>query len=93
MIHVLIERQVAEGMLANYQALLKTILQQSFVTQGYLSGEAFHDINDEHNHYVWCKWRSVQDWQHWQHSEARRSIVQSMQALLVREEKITLLTP
>lgn len=92
MIHVLIERHIAEGMLSTYNQMLRSALQQTYVEHGFISGEEFHDITDEHCRYLICKWRTVQDWHRWSHSEARKKLIHVMQAIMEREEKVTLLT-
>lgn len=92
MIHVVIERQVAEGMVSTYEQLLRTALQRSFVAHGFVSGEAFQDLNDPHRRILICKWRSEQDWQRWSHSEDRMELMNAMRPILATEEKVILLT-
>ena len=91
MIHVVIERQVAEGMLSTYEQLLKTALQRTFVVHGFISGETFEDIKDENHRILVCKWRSERDWQRWFRSEERKSLISAMMPVLAMEEKVTLL--
>ena len=91
MIHVLIERQVAEGMSSNYEQVLKTALQQSYVTHGFISGESYSDLDKPNNRYLLCKWRSLQDWQRWARSDERQSLMRLMKPLLTGEEKVTVL--
>lgn len=91
MIHVIIERQIAEGMLSTYEKLLKTALQRSFTMHGFISGEAFNDLNDEHHRVLICKWRSEQDWNRWFRSDERRTLLNAMLPILDREEKVTVL--
>lgn len=91
MIHVLIERQIAEGMLSTYEQLLKTALQRTFVVHGFISGESFHDATDENHRFLLCKWRTAQDWQRWYSSTERKSLISTMTPILSTEEKITVL--
>ncbi len=91
MIHVLIERHVAEGMLSTYEEFLKKALQRTFVAHGFVSGEAFHSVEDENHRFLWCKWRSHQDWTRWYHSRERQELVNTMKPLLSQEEKISIL--
>lgn len=91
MIHVLIERRIAEGMLSTYEQLLKTALQRTFIAHGFISGEAFHNIDDENHRFFWSKWRSAQDWQRWYRSNERRELIAAMKPILSQEEKITVL--
>ncbi len=91
MIHVLIERQIAEGMLSTYNQLLKTALQRTFVAHGFISGESFHDMNNPNHRYLWCKWRSLQDWQRWYHSKERGELLNAMTPILAQDEQITIM--
>lgn len=91
MIHVLIERQIAEGMISTYEQHLNSALQRSFIMHGFISGEAFRDQEDAHRRFLWTKWRSVQDWSRWHHSQVRRDLMTAMAPILVRDEKITIL--
>lgn len=91
MIHVLIERQIAEGMLSTYEQLLKTALQRTFVVHGFISGEAYHDVDNEHHRFLICKWRSIQDWQRWSHSQERKDLLAAMTPILATEERVVIL--
>lgn len=91
MIHVLIERELAEGMISTYEQLLKGALRRTFVVGGFMSGEAFADVDNKHKRILWCKWRSLEDWQRWYHSDERRELVSQMRPMLNRDEKITVL--
>lgn len=91
MIHVVIERQVAEGMLSTYEQLLKTALQRTFIAHGFISGETFQDVKDENHRILICKWRTEKDWQRWQFSEERKSLLSAMRPILATQEKVTVL--
>ena len=91
MIHVLIERFIADGQLSIYESLCKNALQQSYVEHGFISGEVFYDKKDRHHQYVLCKWRSETDWNRWHASKERLAIVNSISAILVQPERISVL--
>ena len=91
MIHVLIERELADGMISTYEQLLKNALRRTFVANGFMSGEAFVDIDNPHKRVLWCKWRNLEDWQRWLHSEERRDFTRLMRPILKYDEKITVL--
>lgn len=91
MIHVLIERQIAEGMLSTYEQLLKTALQRTFVVHGFISGEAYHDVDNENIRFLMCKWRSKQDWNRWSQSQERIDLQAAMRPILALEERISIL--
>jgi heme-degrading monooxygenase HmoA len=91
MICVLIERLVEETLLEHYEKNAKNILQHAVQIPGFISGEALRDVDNHHKRVIWTKWRSAADWQAWQNSEQRKEMIINIQALLVGDEKITLL--
>ncbi|MFT7558704.1 MAG: heme-degrading monooxygenase HmoA [Flavobacteriales bacterium] len=91
MIHVLIERHIATGLISTYQQQLRTAMQQNYVAHGFVSGESFTDTNDDHHQFLLCKWRTVQDWQRWSRSAERLELANTIKPVLSREERITIL--
>ena len=91
MIHVLIERNIAEGMLSTYQAQCQKALQQSHVEPGFISGEVFYDKQDKNHQFVLCKWRTEQDWNRWKNSSQRLEIMNAIAPVLVQPERISVL--
>ena len=91
MIHVLIERHVASGLLSTYENFLRQALQKTFVTGGFISGEAFHSTNNENHRFLMCKWRSQQDWDRWYSSDERRELMSILKPLLEQDEQIQIL--
>ena len=91
MIHVLIERHIADGQLSTYELLCKKALQQSYIEHGFISGEVFYDKNDPHHQFVFCKWRSEHDWNRWYKSKDRLEIMNSISPILVQPERISVL--
>ena len=91
MIHVLIERQIAEGMLSTYEMHCKKALQQSYVEHGFISGEVFTDVNDANHQFVFCKWRTEQDWNRWYTSGDRLDIMNHINPILVHPERVSII--
>src|SRR5690606_21119431 len=91
MIHVLIERHIAEGMLSTYEENSRTALQHTYVVPGFIAGEPFTDTHDPHHRFLLCKWRSAEDWQNWYISQDRQDLMNMIVPILVQPEKITLL--
>ncbi|WP_018277624.1 antibiotic biosynthesis monooxygenase family protein [Teredinibacter turnerae] len=91
MIHVLIERHLHEGQLATYLDQAKRALQHTYAVPGFISGEAFYDLNDENHRLLLCKWKSLESWQRWLQSSERLEILSAVHAILTQPEKITLL--
>ncbi len=92
MIHVLIERQIADGQLSTYELHCKKALQQSYVEHGFIAGEVFFDIKDKHHQFVFCKWRTEQDWNRWYQSDERLEIMNAISPILVQPERISILS-
>lgn len=91
MIHVLIERYIARGMLSTYETNCVTALQQICGVSGYISGETFIDKHDENHRYVLCKWRKIEDWETWYRSRDRMELMNTITPILEHPEKITVL--
>ncbi|TQV67777.1 antibiotic biosynthesis monooxygenase [Exilibacterium tricleocarpae] len=91
MIHVLIERQIADDMLSTYEDTARKTLHLAYQATGFVNGETFADLQHPNRRFVLSKWRSVQDWQRWFHSDTRREMMNQLNPLLMEQEKITLL--
>ena len=91
MIHVMIERNIAEGMLSTYEENSRMALQRTYVVPGFIAGEAFTDTHDPHHRFLLCKWRSLEDWQKWNTSEDRQELMNLIAPILLQQEKVTLL--
>ena len=91
MIQVLIERQIADGQIPSYEKFVREALQQSYTASGFISGEVFVDINNEHHRYVLCKWRTIEDWNRWYQSSDRLQIMNLISPLLISPERISVL--
>lgn len=91
MIHVLIERQIADDMTSTYEELARGALHRSYIAPGFISGETFTDAHDSKVKYVFCKWRSEQDWLRWLESTERMEIMSSIAQVLQQPEKISVL--
>ena len=91
MIYVLIERRIAENMASTYDETAKHMLQQTLVVPGFISGEAYTDMNDHNHRFLLCKWRSSHDWNRWLHSAERAELINQFSPILEQPEKITLL--
>ncbi len=91
MIHVLIERHIAENMLSTYDEQSRNALQRSYSVRGFISGEAFANTEDIYHRFVLCKWRSHQDWNRWYQSDERLQLMNHIQPILRVPEKILIL--
>lgn len=91
MIYVLIERHIAPDMESTYEQIAKNTLHSAYTAPGFINGETFTDLQHPNTRFVLSKWRSVQDWQTWLHSESRTAMLNEMSLLLVQQETVTLL--
>ena len=91
MIHVLIERHIAEGMLTTYEALSRSGLQQTYTVHGFISGETFANVDDDHHRFVLGKWKTKRDWNRWYQSTERMEIMNKINPVLTGSEKILIL--
>lgn len=91
MIHVLIERLIADGMEETYEQTARSTLHHAFKAPGFISGEAFHDLDAPLHRFVLCKFRTARDWHAWADSDERRHLLNLISPTLAEPEKITLL--
>ena len=91
MITVLIERHIAPDMDRTYENFARKVIQDTVLTPGFVSGEAFRGVDDPHTRYIVLKMKSKEDWLRWVHSAERRELVAMVGPLLTVPEKVTLL--
>lgn len=91
MIRVIIERSIAETLESNYENTAKETLQKAIRAAGFISGESLKDITNSRHRVILCNWRSLQDWQAWQHSSERKEMMDKLNLMFDKEEKITVL--
>lgn len=89
MIHILIERHIAEGMGSTYDELARLALQRTYVVPGFISGETFTNSNSPNHRFLFCKWRSIEDWLRWQNSYERLALTGKFAPILEQPEKVT----
>lgn len=91
MIHVLIERHIADGMESTYEDAARKTLHTAYSAPGFINGETFYDMQHSNHRYVLSKWRSSQDWMNWYKSDARKDMMNQLNPILEDQETITLL--
>jgi heme-degrading monooxygenase HmoA len=80
-----------DGLEDIYEEAVRSTLQSAIQAPGFLAGEPMKDANNPLRRLTLSKWRSIQDWQNWSHSEARREIMYRIDPMLSEPEKITIL--
>lgn len=93
MIKVLIERNIAEGLEAPYEAAARKVLQKAIHSPGYLSGESYADMEHPNRRFVMVTWQNRYSWERWEHSAARKQCLETFAPMLMEEEKVTMLEP
>mgnify|MGYP003627304454 CR=1 FL=1 len=91
MIRVLIERHIAEGLEHYYDSTIKRTVSAVIKAPGCISGESLKDKDNANRRIVMSKWESIEDWDNWFRSEARRQVVAEITPMLEDGEKITML--
>lgn len=91
MIHVLIERHIAQDMLSTYEKQSRAALQQTYLVHGFISGEAFANTEDINHRFLLCKWRTHQDWNRWYESVERKELMNNIAPILSEPEKVLIL--
>lgn len=93
MIRVFIERVIAESLEKNYEKAIRHTLKTVLEAPGYISGESLTDIHKPNHRIIITNWTSIQAWDHWYQSQARRDALNEIKPILQTEEKITVLEP
>lgn len=91
MIRVLIERNIAEGLADYYDKTIKRTVSAVVAAPGCISGESLKDANNPNRRIVMSKWQSLEDWENWFQSAARRNVIAEITPMLEDREKITML--
>ena len=91
MIHVLIERYIADDLLSTYDQLARQAMQRTYAAPGFVAGEPFTDSHNPHRRFLLCKWRSTQDWYQWAHSDERLELVSKIAPILVEPERVIIM--
>lgn len=89
MIKVFIERRIAEGLEPNYENAIRNTLKAVLDAPGYLSSESLTDLRNKNHRIIITNWTSVQAWDKWYHSDARKGAIAEIAAILEGDEKIT----
>mgnify|MGYP003642206633 CR=1 FL=1 len=93
MIKVIIDRRIADDMESTYEDAIKHTLRAILEAPGYVSGASYKDARDHHHRIIITNWQSLQDWERWAVSSERREVIAAIQPILMREERISILTP
>jgi len=93
MVTVIIEREIAPDLIEPYDTLAHGTLDKAIETTGFVQGQSLQDKDNPNHRVIIATWRSFEQWQSWYHSSARREALAEISALLLHEEKITVLEP
>ncbi len=93
MLKVLIEREIADGLEEAYEMAIRQVIQAAVNAPGFISGEAFVDLQRPNHRVVMVTMRDLASWHVWHQSPERLATVAVIQPMLEDEERITLLEP
>lgn len=89
MIKVFIERRIAEGLESNYEHAIRNTMKAVLDAPGYISGESLTDLRNKNHRIIVTNWTSVQAWDNWYDSQARKDAIAEIALILDGEEKVT----
>ncbi len=92
MIKVVVERIIADGLGPHYEETIKKTISGVVHAAGFISSESLKDIDNPNHRFVIINWANIQSWQMWEGSAQRKRLLESIQPVLEREEKITILS-
>lgn len=92
MIKVIIDRRIADDMESTYENAIKNTLRAILEAPGYVSGASYEDYKDPRHKVIITNWQTVDHWLAWAHSDERSEVIAAIQPILMREERITILT-
>jgi len=89
MIKVIIERRIAEGLEEHYNHAIRNTLKAVLDAPGYLASESLTDVQNTNHRLIITSWASLQAWESWYMSPARKEATVEIAAILDGEEKVT----
>lgn len=93
MIKVLIERCCEPNKQPQLRPLLMGLESKAIQRPGYISGETLKSIDDPSTLLTIGIWESLDAWEAWSNSHARRGIIAMIEVLLLAPEKISVFKP
>jgi len=92
MIKVIIDRRIADDMESTYEEAIKDTLRAILEAPGYVSGASYVDARDSRHRIIITNWQTREDWDRWSVSQSRKDVTAAIQPIMMREERITVLT-
>lgn len=93
MIKVIIERRIMPGLKEEYEEAMRKALRSSLGARGFVDGETLVERGRSDRRLVIMKWRSLDAWNEWHASEARRDAMQHILPLLTEDETVRIYEP
>ena len=91
MVRIIIERNILDGKLDDYHALIRQAKNKASNMPGFLSGEIFHVKDHPHQVIVMSCWDSYDTWEVWAESEELQDLLDDMRPLMESDEKVMVL--
>lgn len=90
MVRVIIERRPKKGKEGELWALLHELRREGLPQSGYISGETLVGHDDSSLWVVIATWLSIEHWQAWVNSAARKKLIAKIEPLLAAPAKTTI---
>lgn len=90
MIRVFIERRLADNMEQAYYEAVRKIKFEASGMPGYVSGEVLHDCEHFDRWLVISTWQSLRDWERWEASSERKTLLGLIAPMLREPETISI---
>lgn len=88
-VKILIQRTIRQGKEGEFGDALRELRSKAVHAQGYISGEILRSIGEPSLHLVISTWNSLEDWNLWVNSPARKAFQEETRAMLDGPTKIT----
>ena len=88
-VKILIYRKVKPGKEQELSEAVRALRFKAMYAQGYISGETLRSVEDPSTHLVISIWKSIEDWNNWFNTPARKAFQQKIDAILEEPTKIT----
>jgi len=81
-VKIILRRKIPKGKEGKLLPLLLELRTRATTRPGYVSGETLMNVNDPEDCLVISTWQSLEAWQDWEESRARKEIQERVDALL-----------
>src|SRR6266511_2158550 len=88
-VKILIHRKIKPGKEKELSEAVRALRFQAMVARGYISGETLRSVEDPSIQLVISTWKSIEDWNNWFNTPARKAFPKKIDTILEEPTKIT----